>query len=331
MIIYDGIIEKLQKNGGITILFKELISRMNNFKYYSYDFESHISKLKNSVIKSRPLERYRHFSPLINGDIFHSTYYRLPAQKNIPVVTTVHDFTYEKFVTGPARWIHSWQKNMAIKNSDKVICISENTAKDLLEYCKIPESKITIVYNGVSDDYHPISESDKTNEIIFIGLRSGYKNFNLAVNAIALSSDFTLTIVGGGMLTTDEKKMLDTLIPNRYQVLGSITNEKLNFTLNRAHCLLYPSSYEGFGIPVIEAMKAGCPVIAMNSSSIPEIANNSAILLDKLDKHEILDAIKTLEISSERNKFITLGLRNSSQFSWQRCSQETEQVYNTLR
>ncbi|MEM8006569.1 glycosyltransferase family 1 protein, partial [Morganella morganii subsp. sibonii] len=328
---YDGIIEKLQKNGGITILFKELTSRIKKFKYYSYDFESHISNVGNSVIKSRPLERYRHFSPSTDGDIFHSTYYRLPTQKNIPIVTTVHDFTYEKFVTGPARWIHSWQKNMAIKNSDKIICISENTANDLLKYCKIPESKIAIVYNGVSEDYHPISESDKTNEIIFIGLRGGYKNFSLAVNAIALSSDFTLTIIGGGILTADEKKMLDTLIPNRYQVLGSITNEELNIALNRAHCLLYPSSYEGFGIPVIEAMKAGCPVIAMNASSIPEIANNSALLLDKLDKYEILSAIKTLEITSERNKFITLGLKNSSQFSWQRCSQETEQVYNTLR
>lgn len=333
MIVYDGIIENLQNYGGITVLFKEVISRMDNYRYISYKSDSVISSNSRSEIKY-PLrfgERYRDVFCPTDASIFHSTYYRLPIQRNVKVVTTVHDFTYEKYVKGFAQKVHSWQKNRAILNSDRVICVSQNTAIDLMKYCPVNENRIVVVNNGVSQDYRPLADSNNyTNEVVFIGARGGYKNFFSAVDSIALSSELTLSIVGGGLLTSTELTYLKNRIPGRYTHLGTLSNEDLNKLYNRAYCLLYPSSYEGFGIPVIEAMRAGCPVIAINSSSIPEVVGDNNILVEKPEPQLIFEALIALDNSIERDKWIAIGLANSKKFSWERCYNETRQVYGDL-
>ncbi|HIF9198288.1 TPA: glycosyltransferase family 4 protein [Photobacterium damselae] len=337
--IYDGIIEKLQKVGGISIYFNELISRYklnNNFKYIRYINEPFIEVSDDNLINRncRFLERYRNVhlpQDIGNDEIFHSTYYRLPT-KPVKVVTTVHDFTYEKFVNGAAKMIHSWQKNNAIQGSDKIICVSNNTAYDLLRFCPVDESKIAVVYNGVSKDYHVLDKKiQHGNEVVFVGARGGYKNFLSAVDAILLCPDLSLSIVGGGPLKPEEVSYLQAKIPNRYRWLGRLSNYELNEVYNRAYCLLYPSSYEGFGIPVIEAMRAGCPVIALNISSIPEVSGDAAILIDQLDVNMLADALKTLDCISQRNSYIQAGLLNSQRFSWDKCYEETNKIYQSLK
>lgn len=337
MIIYDGIIEKLQQGGGVTVVFNELIKRLSHsYLYFSYEVSSHIANSKqNHILSSRFLERYRdaQLSPELLGEtaVFHSTYYRLPANANLPVVTTVHDFTYEKFVKGPAKWVHSWQKNRAIRNSDLVICVSYNTAKDLLQYCPIDPNKIRVIYNGVSDSYHPldvVSNEHSHQAVVFVGARSGYKNFKLAVESVAVVPSLQLQIVGGGKLSEDEIKHLDAHLPNRYRWLGRLSDEKLNHTYNQAYALLYPSSYEGFGIPVLEAMRAGCPVIAMNVSSIPEVAGDAAILVNEATVAAFSEAL--IKLPAMRNQLISAGFMQAAKFSWDRCFEETLAVYNEL-
>lgn len=336
MVIYDGIIETLQQGGGVTVVFNELIKRFTDYSYYSYEVCSHIANPKhNNILRSRFLERYLDV-PLpkkLLGEkaVFHSTYYRLPACANLPVVTTVHDFTYEKFVKGPAKWVHSWQKNRAIRNSDLVICVSHNTAKDLLQYCPIDPNKIRVIYNGVSDSYHPldtVSNEKSQQAVVFVGARSGYKNFKLAVESVAVVPGLQLQIVGGGELSEDEIKHLDAHLPNRYQWLGRLSDEKLNHTYNHAYALLYPSSYEGFGIPVIEAMRAGCPVIAMNVSSIPEVAGDAAVLVNEATVAAFGEAL--IKLPAMRDQLISGGFRQAAKFSWDRCFEETLAVYNEL-
>ncbi|MGY0156505.1 glycosyltransferase family 4 protein [Edwardsiella tarda] len=337
MIIYDGIIEKLQSGGGVTVVFRELISRMSNYKYISYDNKSKISSPDSNIIyDSRPFERYRDVNSNIidkieNCEVFHSTYYRIPSLSDIPIVTTVHDFTYEKFITGPARWIHSWQKKRAILRSDIVICVSHNTAKDLMRYCPVDPSRIRIIHNGVSEVYRPISKKNRfqSNKVLFIGARSGYKNFDLAIESISSIKNLELCIVGGGKLSEQEYKKLEQKLPNRYCWLGGISNEELNTIYNQSYALLYPSSYEGFGIPVIEAMRAGCPVIAANSSSIPEVAGNAAILLDMLSVSSVRDAL--LSMPSYREQLIADGFKQANKFSWDSCFQKTLAVYDELK
>ncbi|MCG6405525.1 glycosyltransferase family 4 protein [Vibrio fluvialis] len=326
MIIYDGIIGSLQPNGGISVLFEELRKRLapSEFKYYSYNNE------ENSVyLKSRIMERYRDFGENIElTDLFHSTYYRLP-NSACNVVTTVHDFTYERYIGGLANVVHSFQKNRAIKKSNQIICVSENTALDLLKYCPIDESKINVVYNGVSNDYYPY-KSSYSGYVVFVGSRANYKNFECVVESVVLISDLKLVIVGGGTLTSDELGYLNTKLNGRYEHKGFIANSALNAVYNDALALVYPSSYEGFGIPVIEAMKAGCPVIALNSSSIPEVAGNAAMLLETPSVGAIREAIVALDSGIIRNNMVSQGLENAKRFSWDKCFEETQKVYSKL-
>ncbi|MFW1691354.1 glycosyltransferase family 4 protein [Acinetobacter ursingii] len=330
MIIYDGIIESLQSMGGISVLFKEILLRSDSSKFYYFNYNSH-SNLVNSPnlfkLKARYLERYRDFFyPVDESDIFHSTYYRLP-KKKCNVITTVHDFTYEKFIKGLPRTVHSWQKKRAILNSDHIICVSRNTANDLMEFCNVDEHKISVVYNGVSPDYYCLDSIQKENQVLFVGGRDGYKNFRYAVQAVAKCKNLSLGIVGSP-LNVDEIEFLDNLLPNRYHGYGYLTNEMLNIEYNKSFALLYPSSYEGFGIPPLEAMKAGCPVIAINVSSIPEVVGDAGILLDSIQVDEIIEALQ--QVDNMRSDLTARGFIQAAKFSWDKCYNETQNVYKNF-
>ena len=336
-IIYDGIISSLQSNGGVTVYFKELLSRIPSEKLHLYDYENKLYDTEriSYILKPRFLERFRDFSASelmvlarLGDTVFHSSYYRVPAI-NLPTVTTVHDFTYERFINGPAQWVHSWQKKRAIENSDIVICVSENTARDLQIYCPIPENKIRVIYNGVSRNYYPLNRLDiHSNEVVFVGTRGMYKNFHLAVQAVAKLKHLQLTIIGGGVLTDKELALLNHLLPGRYYYLGRLSDEALNEVYNRAYALLYPSSYEGFGIPILEAMRAGCPVVAVNVSSIPEVAGNAAVLVDSGNVNELVEGLQFIEYN--RHNLVQRGFGQADKFSWDLCYQNTLCVYNEL-
>lgn len=320
MIILDSIIYSLQSGGGITVYFNQLKERLA-----SGEFE--IVNLVNN--NDRALERYRSCRTFSHVGVFHSSYYRLPSNRTLRTITTVHDFTYEKFIKGPAKWVHCWQKYHAIRNSDLVICVSQNTANDLMYYCPIEPTKIRVIYNGVSETYSPlVAKGALTNEILFVGARAGYKNFNLAIKTLSKLPDFTLSIVGGGELLKAETEMLEHYIPGRYQWLGRLSDEELNLAYNRAYALLYPSSYEGFGIPIVEAMRAGCPVVAVRVSSIPEVAGNAAILTESADADLFAEALSG--VCTKREILRIAGFEQAAKFSWDKCFAETLQVYKEL-
>ena len=160
MILIDGIVYSLQKTGGISVYFNELFSRANDYNfniklqlYNNNNFELNKNNSKKIVNKKlRYGERYRRCETSDSIRLFHSSYYRLPYSNKVPVVTTVHDFTYERFSSGPRKWVHSWQKFKAIRKSEAIICISQSTRKDLLEFMPdIDESRVYVIYNGVSD------------------------------------------------------------------------------------------------------------------------------------------------------------------------------------
>lgn len=327
MILLDSIISSLQAGGGVTVYFDNLRNGLIKNSIPHFDIKYTEGNRSNEL---RFLERYRDCVVKQKKGIFHSSYYRLPNQRSLKTVTTVHDFTYEKFVTGPAQWVHTWQKNRAIRNSDLIICVSHNTARDLMQYCPVDESRIRVIHNGVSDSYRqlPIKSDFNYNSVLFVGARGGYKNFHLAIDAVAAVVGLELHIVGGGALSSDELAQLEKKLPGRYRWLGRLSDEELNVAYNQAYALLYPSSYEGFGIPVIEAMRAGCPVIAVNVSSIPEVAGEAAILVDSPSSFALRDALNA--VSERRQQLVVAGLAQAAKFSWDRCFDETLAVYNEL-
>lgn len=349
MIIIDGIIFSLQESGGISVYYNEIFKRLElkkveiDYKFYLYNnnnkvipkgeiFTSQLQQTRLSI----NFERYLDFPLKEQSDIiFHSSYYRLPStkNKNIKIITTVHDFTYEKFSPFLTRSIHHWQKKRAIINSDIIICISDNTRNDLIKYIpQAAEKDIRVIYNGVSDDFYKINKNLAPNKkfVLFVGARNGYKNFTSVVEALKNRDDIELKIIGGGPLNKKEKTLLNDNLNNRYIKLDYITNKDLNELYNHAYALIYPSLYEGFGIPVLEAMKAGCPVIAANSSSIPEIASDCALLLNSPNSKNIFQALEMLEDLDFKEELIKKGLIQSSLFSWDKMFFELHNVYREL-
>jgi mannosyltransferase len=349
-IVYDNIIYSLQKAGGISKYWTELIKRQKkNIIFYELENQNifrnslKISTLEEAKIPLFILRYFPFLKKIKSGSIFHSSYYRTTFQKDVINITTVHDFTYNYFTNGLVKIVHMFQKNLAIKNSDGIICVSNNTKKDLLKFFpSLNREKIKTIYNGVDNSFFQIKNLKKTVSkdlkflinkkiILYVGERRGvHKNFSLVLDIINSLNDYYLVCVGGGHFEKKEKKNIDKKIKGKFYHINKISNHKLNMIYNISFCLLYPSSYEGFGIPIIESMKAGCPVISTNKSSIPEISGNAAILVSKINKEQFIHSIQLLQNKSLRNKYVKRGIKQAKKYSWDKCFKETLKFYTKV-
>jgi mannosyltransferase len=338
MLIVDGIIYSLQRHGGITVYFNELLSsafdRGAIYRALVYDgASSHVDSLPGDVLKleRRFAERYRSCAVPRNASVFHSSYYRLP-DRPVPIVTTVHDFTYERYANGPRRWVHSWQKFEAIRESAAIICISESTREDLLSFVGVRDDQsVHVIPNGVSKCFRPISiEPPLRPFLLFVGERGGYKNFSLLLSALAFLPDLEVHCLGGGPLHYAEIASSSPSVRARVRHLGFVTDEALNKAYNQAVCLVYPSRYEGFGIPVVEAMKAGCPVVSVNCKAVIEIGGHALELLPEEDPRALALAVERLREPAYRAQRIAAGLERASIYDWKLCHDQTLAVYRSL-
>jgi mannosyltransferase len=348
-VIYDNIVFNLQRSGGISVYWKELIDRVINEENVDVSFieyegseenifrkqlkiPSNMKQLKSSFPNIKINRYFNLANNLSEKVIFHSSYYRTMRGKNIINVVTVHDFTYEKKFKSYRGKIHIFQKKRALENADAIICISENTKKDMIEIYPHLESKIIkVIYNGYnSKDYYYKPDLKPGNNVVFVGARKGYKNFDKCVELMSKTQNIFLNIVGPP-LDREEVEFLNKKIPNRYKESTHVSNEELNDIYNNSICLIYLSDYEGFGIPIIEAMSAGCPVIALKKSSIPEVAGNAGLLFDTIEYDLIVNSIYKLRDDRQfREEQVELGLKNSKRFSWESCYEGVISFYQDL-
>ena len=359
VLILDSVIFSLQKQGGISIYWKELLARICDNSSFDInlilyrnrndnpnflDIETQIKyqhKISIKRINSVFLTfLFRFFPKLIlrrKKQIFHSSYLNVAYGINIKNVLTIHDMGYERKITqsGIRRKINILFKYFALRKADAIICISQFSKEELIHFYPFCKTKmIRVIYNGKSSEFYPLNKVQQKivegKYVIFVGTRYSYKRFDLVVEALTIKTDLKLVVVGGGKLSIRELANLNCKIGQRYLHFDNVTREQLNNLYNYSFALIYPSIYEGFGIPIVEAMSAGCPFIATNAASIPEVANGAGIILEKCSIESVIDALNKLEEFETRDDLIKIGLRVAEKYSWDKCYQETIQLYKDL-
>lgn len=329
-VIYDDIIKDLQTSGGISVYWDNLKKHLEK-KITSLSFNGKNNNRDLNLIVS--IQRYLYFRLDLDHDhIFHSSYYRISKNRKSKNVVTVHDFVYEYYSSGLKKFIHTFQKKNAILNADRIICVSENTKKDLLKfYPQVKKNTIKVIYHGVGNEFFKINNnlSNKMlnlRSLIFVGKRGGYKNFEIVLKILSGNLDFNLIIVGGGTITKNEKLRLKKISYKHYL---NPTNSELNNLYNNSFALIYPSLYEGFGFPIIESLKAGCPVICNDGSSTKEIGNKY-VLKGKMNESFIVKSLNKLKNEEFREKLIHNGIKYASSYTWENTAKETLNLYEEL-
>ncbi|MDQ3047222.1 MAG: glycosyltransferase family 4 protein [Bacteroidota bacterium] len=271
-------------------------------------------------------------------DILHLTYY---TSAPFPLTTakkviTIHDMIYELFPMGLPEIDHVVQcKKKYIADADLIIAVSENTKKDLVEMYPAAEGKTTVVLHGINTTVydHAIAYSASEPYLLYVGSRNGYKNFQLLIEIYkqspALHEKYRLICFGGDEFNSSEIEIIGNF-RDRVQHLNG-DDAILASVYKGAHLFVYPSSYEGFGMPVLEAMAAGCPVVCANSSSLPEVAGDAAFYfppdVPEQMKMVLIDACENAEL---RKSMVQKGLKRVKEFTWDICAQKTIEAYQKL-
>ncbi|MDM1018971.1 glycosyltransferase family 1 protein [Acinetobacter sp. VNK23] len=358
-IIFDQQIFTKQKYGGISRYIFELSKNLNDI---GQDVRILAPIHINSYIKNHQnnigvyLEGYPRFTKRIfrnsnfiaskmyfrnqakKPDILHETYYsnQSIAPSYIPKIITVHDMIHELFPENfPTQDKTSKIKKKAIQRADHVICISECTKKDLIRILNVPENKISVVYHGISeltgDGYLYINSPF----FLYVGQRKGYKNFEILLQAYAhshfLRNNFRIIAFGGGAFTNEEYQLMSALNLNLNSISQISGDDGLLKSLyQQAIALIYPSLYEGFGFPPLEAMMYGCPTIAANASCIPEITGDASLLFDPHSVDDLLEKIESILTNDMRIHLIKKGFIHHKKFTWEKCARETLVSYQSV-
>lgn len=354
-ILLDNIIFSLQRTGGISVYWSELLRglRVNNtVRLLERPEALHNIQRRALAIQETACIRETSFLPvqisrylpvrlaLPPRSIFHSSYYRIACTPGVINIVTVHDFIYERYTGGLRRMVHSLQKGFAIRHADMIICNSEQTRQDLLHFH--PDTnpdKIQVIPMAASDEFGAVppttplpsylKELEGKPYLLYVGDRSSYKHFPVAVETVGQFPGAMLMIVGGKPLSPDERRLLQMHISGRYHHLHETSAAELNLLYTHAWCLLYPSAYEGFGIPPLEAMQAGCPVIAVNTASLPEVCGDAALLAAKPCAEEFVRLARLLDIPATRAALKVAGQQRARLFSWNLTCAKTCACYET--
>lgn len=322
-----------------------LLAEANLQGFEGQYFASH-PRLLRPVIRAASGWLTRHALSRFAPDLVHETYYSAHsvAPPRVPLVLTVYDLIHERF---PRQF--AWQqqllsaKRRAIARAEQTICISSATQRDLQALYDLPAQRVNVVPLGIDPAPNAATLAHLNNNpplstrpfVLFVGERGSYKNFARLLTAYAQSSRLRsacdLICFGGDAWTQAERQQLaDQRLHNQVRQLGG-RDQRLHWFYRHALALVYPSLYEGFGLPLLEAMRWGCPVASSDRSALPEVAAHAASYFDPESVEAIQTTLETLVFSeSERARLRALGLERIQQFSWTRCAENTLAIYRHL-
>ncbi|MFH2019690.1 MAG: glycosyltransferase family 1 protein, partial [bacterium] len=277
-------------------------------------------------------------------DVWWSPAHYLPFYSGSPSVVTIHDLAYEffpeLFLSSDLYKLKNWTRE-AVKKASRVIAVSEATKNDLVRLYNVPEEKIEVIHNGYSSDIFNLSRPAssailstyhlKTNNyLLFVGTVQPRKNVTKLVQAFRLlkSSGYKGKLVIAGKIGWLAEETLGVIKNSEdakdIVMTGYISNDAQATLYRHADVFVLPSLYEGFGVPVLEAMACGTPVTAANNSSLPEVVGEAGVLFNATDAAGLAESIRQLH--KERDKWVKKGLDHVKSFSWDKCAKETLEV-----
>ena len=255
------------------------------------------------------------------ADVLHCPTYRGPTRPRVPLVVTVHDLAVFRHPEAFNRWTRAYSPRVVprvLAAAQRVIAVSEFTRRELVELLRVPDEKIRVVPNAVGDEFTSVGEAEEGDYVLAVGTLEPRKNLTRLVEAVQRTKR-ELRVVGargwGGVEVGG----------NGVRWLGEVSDKELARLYRGAACVAYPSLYEGFGIPVLEAMACGAPVVTTRGTAMEEVADGAAVLVDARDPAEIATGIE--RAATDRDELVARGLERASQFRWDAVAAATVQVY----
>jgi glycosyltransferase involved in cell wall biosynthesis len=255
------------------------------------------------------------------ADVLHCPTYRGPTRSRLPLVVTVHDLAVFRHPEAFNRWTRVYSPRAVprvLAAAQRVIAVSEFTRQELIELLRVPDEKICVVPNAVGDEFTNVGDAEKGDYVLAVGTLEPRKNLARLVEAVQRTKR-ELRVVGargwGGV----------EIGGNGVRWLGEVSDKQLARLYRGAACVAYPSLYEGFGIPVLEAMACGAPVVTTRGTAMEEVADGAAVLVDARDPAEIAAGIE--RAATDRDELVARGLERASQFRWDAVAAATVQVY----
>ncbi len=285
-------------------------------------------------------------SPL---DLFHSPDHVFPACKKIPTVLTIHDLAFLIYPENYTRINRRYLMAMipkSVRNARKIITDADNTKKDLVRLLKVPEEKIHVIHPGIESRFRPMSKDNGTEiraryyvpndfYLLYVGTLEPRKNLANLIKAYyeiknnkGIQHKLVICGAAGWLYQKLFKLVVELDLQNDIVFTGHIPDEHLPAVYSRAELLIYPSIYEGFGLPPLEAMACGIPVICSNTSSLPEVVGDAAILIDPYNIEKIAEAmIRVISDEDLKSELKEKGLKRAKAFTWEKTAEETLKVY----
>ncbi len=280
-------------------------------------------------------------------DVYHETAFTPAMVKNIPQVFTLHDLSLKKCRSMHPRervWFSDLFFDRRIKHASHIITVSEYIRSEIVEELHVPAHKVTAIHEAPDPFFYPRGEEkiDATlsnlglpgDYLLFVGTLEPRKNISLLIKALAeLEKDIPIVLAGwkGWGEKPWREKAREAGLDKQIYAPGYIDEESLACLYSGALALVYPSLYEGFGLPVLEAMSCGCPVICSNVASLPEVAGDAALLIDPSDAEDLANAMDMLVGDSLlRSELIKKGLQRAEFFNWQKTAEQTLEVFRVV-
>lgn len=325
-----------------------------NLKHYSNLYQIPIPvRISNLLLDYLPQFFPHYLQPILeNPNIFHGNNYTVYPYKNIQKIITIHDLSFIRHPEYVNSVVKQYTKRLikCLEWTDLIITISESSKQDIIDYLKVPSEKVIVTplasrYNAnflstlnLEKEVKNINYDLSKPYLLFVSTIEPRKNINAIISAFNFLKkrhkiEHQLVLIGrkGWNYEPIFTAIENSPYKNEIHHLDYLSNELVALFYSKADVFLYPSHYEGFGLPVLEAMTLGTPVITSNTSSIPEVTGNAAILIDPNDYMQLAEAIlQVISDSQLRQNLINKGKIRADLFSWERTAKETLKAYKSI-